>query len=84
MSFDFKLIKPDFYNAIMGLIVLKSDETIEHEFRSILSSNAALLHSRIPCHSHVTPETLLQMEVDLPAAAKLLPSSLYYLSLIHI
>ena len=78
MSFDFKLIKPNFYNATMGLIVLKSDETIEHEFRSILNSNVALLHSRIPCHSHVTPETLLQMEVDLPAAAKLLPSSLNY------
>ena len=78
MSFDFKLIKPDFYNATMGLIVLKSDETIEHEFRSILSSNAALLHSRISCHSHVTPETLLQMEIDLPEAAELLPSSLKY------
>ena len=78
MSFDFKLIEPNFHKATMGLIVLKSDETIEYEFRSILNSDIALLHSRIPCHPKVTPETLLQMEIDLPEAAELLPSSLEY------
>ena len=78
MSFNFKLIKPDFFKANLGLIVLKSDETIEHEFRSILDPEVSLLHSRIPCHLQVTPETLSKMEIDLPAAAELLPSSVNY------
>jgi maleate isomerase len=78
MSFNFKLIKPDFFKANLGLIVLKSDETIEHEFRSIINSDISLLHSRIPCHPQVTPETLSKMEIDLPAAAELLPSSVNY------
>ncbi len=78
MSYNFELIKPDFYKASLGLIVLKSDETIEHEFRSILDNNISLLHSRIPCHPKVTPETLSKMEIDLPAAAELLPSTRRY------
>lgn len=78
MSFEFQLIKPDFYKATLGLIVLKSDETIEHEFRSILNNDIALFHSRINCHQQVTTETLLEMETDLPHAADLLPSSLNY------
>ena len=78
MSYDFQLIKPDFYKASLGLIVLKSDETIEQEFRSIINNNISLLHSRIPCHPKVTPETLSQMEIDLPAAAELLPTTAGY------
>jgi maleate isomerase len=78
MTFNFKLIKPDYHKANLGLIVLKSDETIEYEFRSILGPDISLLHSRIPCHSHVTPETLSKMEIDLPTAAELLPSSVNY------
>jgi maleate cis-trans isomerase len=42
MPFNFKLIKPDFFKANLGLIVLKSDETIEHEFRSILDPEVVL------------------------------------------
>ena len=78
MSYDFQLIKPDFYKASLGLIVLKSDETIEQEFRSIIDNDISLLHSRIPCHPKVTPETLSQMEIDLPTAAELLPSTARY------
>ena len=78
MSYDFQLIKPDFYKASLGLIVLKSDETIEQEFRSIIDNDISLLHSRIPCHPKVTPETLSQMEIDLPTAAELLPTTARY------
>ena len=78
MSYDIQLIKPDFFKASLGLIVLKSDETIEQEFRSIINNNISLLHSRIPCHPKVTPETLSQMEIDLPAAAELLPTTAGY------
>ena len=81
MSFNFKLIKPDFFKANLGLIVLKSDETIEHEFRSILDPEVSLLHSRIPCHLQVTPETLSEMEINIPTAAELLPVSYTHLTL---
>jgi maleate isomerase len=75
MAFEFELNKPDFYSARLGLIVLQSDETIEHEIRSAINSSIALYHSRIPCQPTVTPETLAQMKIDLPQAAELLPSS---------
>ena len=45
----------------LGLIVLKSDETIENEFRQIIPGQCDLYHSRIPSQPEVTPETLMQM-----------------------
>ncbi len=60
--------------AKIGLIVLQTDQTIEHEFATILSGDeVALYHARIPNAMEVTPETLKQMEADLPVAAALLP-----------
>ncbi|WP_415235571.1 Asp/Glu racemase [Sneathiella sp.] len=60
----------------LGLIVLQADETIENEIRSVLDNDAVgLLHSRIPSGADLTPETLMQMKADLPAAAALLPKS---------
>lgn len=58
----------------IGLIVLKVDEVIEHEFRQALSPSLAKLHiSRIPSHAEVTPEHLREMAADLPHAAALFP-----------
>ncbi len=62
--------------AVLGLIVLQADETMEDEFRSVLNEdNVRLYHSRIPSGVDVTPQTLMQMKADLPAAAALLPAS---------
>ena len=62
--------------ARIGMIVLQSDQTIEHEFASLLRLEAvALYHARIPNEMEVTCDTLRQMETDLPVAAELLPSS---------
>ena len=62
--------------ARIGLIVLQTDQTIEHEFRQMLPSDeVALYHSRIPNAMEVTPQTLRQMQLDLPTAAGLLPTS---------
>ncbi|MCP5089126.1 MAG: Asp/Glu racemase [Rhodobacteraceae bacterium] len=60
--------------ARIGLIVLKTDQTIEHELAQLLrGKGVALYHSRIPNAMEVTPDTLRQMEHDLPLAASLLP-----------
>ena len=60
--------------AKIGLIVLQTDQTIERELGSALRlDGVALYHARIPNAMDVTPETLKQMEEDLPVAAGLLP-----------
>ncbi|MCP4791175.1 MAG: Asp/Glu racemase [Gammaproteobacteria bacterium] len=60
--------------ARLGLIVLQTDQTLEHEFRFLLDvPDVACYHSRIANAMEVTPQTLAQMEVDLPRAAALLP-----------
>ncbi|NVO56628.1 Asp/Glu racemase [Rhodobacteraceae bacterium B1Z28] len=60
--------------AKVGLIVLQTDQTIEHEFATALRrDDVALYHARIPNEMDVTPDTLSQMEADLPVAAALLP-----------
>ncbi len=48
----------------IGLIVLASDYTIEHEWRQIFAAapGAALYHSRIYNDNQITPETLCAME----------------------
>ena len=62
------------HRARIGLIVLQTDQTIEAEFASLLRGDGiALHHARIRNATEVTPETLRQMERELPEAAKLLP-----------
>ncbi len=56
--------------ASIGLIVLGSDQTIEHEFRNLTAiDGVALYESRIENSSTITPETLAQMEHRIPACA---------------
>ncbi len=62
--------------ARIGLIVLQTDQTIEHEFAKLIPRDGvALYHARIPNAMAVSPETLRQMHRDLPATAALLPAS---------
>ncbi|WP_417240283.1 Asp/Glu racemase [Celeribacter halophilus] len=62
-------------HAKIGLIILQTDQTIEHEFATILRrDDVALYHARIPNEMEVTPETLKRMEADMPIAAALLPA----------
>ena len=61
--------------ARLGLIVLQTDQTVEHEFRQLLNvPGVAWYHSRIANDVEVTPQTLQQMAEDLPAAAAMLPA----------
>lgn len=62
--------------ARIGLIVLQTDQTIEHEMTRLLGDEGvALYHARIRNDVEVTPDTLRQMEINLPRTASLLPSS---------
>lgn len=55
--------------AAIGLIVLASDQTIEHEFRRLLGiDGVALYQSRIMNDSRITPQTLKAMEMRIADA----------------
>jgi len=65
--------------ARIGLIVLQSDQTIEHEFSHLVRGDGvAVYHARIPNNVQVTPDTLRQMEEALPRTAALLPTELEF------
>ena len=61
------------YRATIGLIVLGSDQTIEHEFRSFLNiDGVAFYESRIQNSSTITPQTLADMEQRIPHCADII------------
>ena len=61
--------------ARLGLVVLATDQTLEHEFRVVLARlpGVALYHARIHNSPTITPETLAAMEGDIAPTALLLP-----------
>ena len=60
----------------LGLIVLRVDETIEREFRTLLPADAARLHvSRIQSGDELTPDSIHDMGDRLTDAAALLPAA---------
>lgn len=65
------------HRAAIGLIVLASDQTMEHEFRQIIRQDGvALYESRIFNDNTVTPETLRAMRERIaPAADLILPGA---------
>ncbi|MVO15965.1 maleate cis-trans isomerase family protein [Parasedimentitalea huanghaiensis] len=77
MKLDFETDEGIGTRATLGVIVLETDETLEPEFARMTDlEGVALYHSRIPMVSEIRPDTLAQMEADLPASARLLPPSL--------
>lgn len=75
MKLPFRLDKGIASKAAMGLIVLKTDETIEAEFARVFDTpGVGLFHARIPVAQEITPDTLQEMEAALPTAVALLPS----------
>ncbi len=62
--------------ARLGVLVLQTDQTIEAEFRQLLSlEGVSTYHARLPNNAIVTPDTLSQMADELPRAARLLPAN---------
>jgi maleate isomerase len=66
-------LDPPIAPAALGLVVLQSDETLEHDFRRLFGPDVLLYVSRIPSGLEVTTDSLGAMEAALPAAAGLLP-----------
>jgi maleate isomerase len=59
--------------AAIGLIVLATDQTIEHEFRALLDlPGVAFYESRILNDAAITPETLKRMEARLAEVTSLI------------
>jgi maleate isomerase len=60
--------------ASIGLIVLATDQTIEHEYRLMCGGmpGVAVYHSRIYNDARIAPETLRQMEGGIAEAARLI------------
>lgn len=74
--YPYRLTDPIGSAATLGLIALQVDETIEQDFRRLfVAHDVALYVNRIPSGEELTPETIAQMGLDLPAAAALLPQS---------
>ena len=59
----------------VGLVVLKSDETMEHELRHWLPDSVRLYHTRIPNDVEISQDSLHRMKAALPAATALLPET---------
>ena len=67
------------HHARLGLVVLQTDETIEHDLHRMLPPvHATIYATRVPSSPEVTKETLAQMAKELPAVAGLLPNSFTY------
>lgn len=70
----FTLGPPIGHRANLGLIVLRTEETLEAEARAILTGDGiAHFVSRVPCQDTVTLDALAEMEAEIPRAAGLLP-----------
>ena len=79
MTFTYTLEGPIGTRATLGLVVLQSDETIEHDFRRLFTApDISLYVTRVPSGLDVTTDTLATMSAALPAAAGLLPTALQY------
>jgi len=78
-SYGFELDQTVDERPKMGLIALQQDETIEGDFRSFFNSLEVDMYvSRVRSGLDVSLDTLGQMEIDLPAAASLLPGGRSY------
>lgn len=75
LSLSFKLDKGIGGRGAIGLIVLASDQTIEHEFRQLLNiDGVAVYQNRIVNNNQITPDTLKAMEARIAeATAVILP-----------
>ncbi|MFT4730382.1 MAG: maleate isomerase [Granulosicoccus sp.] len=72
---SFELKADDATSPAVGLVVLQSDETMEHELRHWLADSIRLFHTRIPNEVEISQDSLHRMKAALPAATSLLPST---------
>ncbi len=79
MKLDFQTDGGIGTRANLGVIVLETDETLEHEFKHLTTGTGIALYvSRIAMVPEIRPDTLVQMKTDLPGSARLLPPALNF------
>lgn len=66
------------HRANLGLVVLQTDETIEHEAALFDRPGLARYVTRVPSGAEVTQDSLRAMAEELPRAASLLPPSVAF------
>lgn len=65
--------------ASLGLLVLRTDETIEADFRRLIDAEGVALYTaRLPCETELTPNAISRMRNALQPAADLLPHTIKY------
>lgn len=72
-SLNFTLVEDDATQPAIGLVVLQSDETMEHELRQWLPDNYRLFHTRITNSQQIDEQSLQAMKAELPKSVSLLP-----------
>ena len=78
-DFSYTTSAPIGSRTTFGLVVLQTDETIEHDYRRLLPvDDVALYVSRVPSGLDVTRETLGEMERTIPASVGLFPPWLFF------
>lgn len=64
--------------ATLGLIVLKADETIELDFRTLIPNDIALHVTRVESGTEVTAQSLIKMKSRLTDSASLFPDAAHF------
>lgn len=67
----------------IGLVVLKSDETIERDFRDLIPDTVELLVSRVPAGDELTLDNLIEIQNHLRDAIGLFPTGLDFAALAY-
>lgn len=73
-KFDFTLQTDSAEHPAIGLVVLQSDESMEHELKRWLPEHYRLFHTRIPNDQSIGSSSLQAMKDHLPSTVSLLPS----------
>ncbi len=77
--FSYTAAPPLGARANLGLVVLQTDETLEHEFRHLIPGEGVALYvTRIASAPEVSRASLADMEARLPHAAGLLPQAVRF------
>jgi len=67
----------------VGLVLLQTDESMEHELRLWLPESIRLFHSRIPNSVDISSESLQAMKQLLPDSVAMLPSTTPYSVIVY-
>lgn len=79
----FDLLQDNDDHPAIGLVLLQTDESMEHELRHWLPGTVRLFHTRIPNSVNISSHSLQQMQQVLPQSVALLPSATRYRVIVY-